>query len=122
MRRRRSLAALLIALTGLAVGLTLSFRSSAPGPGVARPLTSSVRAGEVEVSVPRGFSHYTLTGCCGLVTGQVLTDIRLPAHLNIWRALDHQERIFLRGRRGAEDAEKPRGPLYRCLLRLSFAE
>jgi hypothetical protein len=95
MRRRRSLVALLVVFAGLAVGLTLAFRPSAPGLGAPRPLTSSVRAGDLRVSVPRGFHTYEIrnggymagTRTRPPVTGHVLTDFRLPAHLGIQQAL-----------------------------------
>ena len=90
MRRRRSVVALLITFAGLAVGLTFIFGSSGPGPGVPRPLTSSLRAGDLRVSVPRGLHSYEifggrLIGTRPPVVGHVLTDFRLSAHVGIRR-------------------------------------
>ena len=82
MRRRRSLAALLIALAGLAVGLPLAWRSPAAGPGAPRLHTSSLRAGKLKVSVPQGFHGYAVGDVIARrlrVTGQVVTDDGLPA-------------------------------------------
>ena len=87
MRRRRSLVALLIAFAGLAVGLTFVFRS---GPGVPRPLTSSARAGGLRVSVPPGLRSYDVPigiGASHPLIGHVLTDVRLPAHVDIYTVL-----------------------------------
>ncbi len=90
MRRRRSLVALLIAVTGLAAGLTLAFRSSAAGPGGSLALTTSARAGELRVSVPNGFRRYDVPigiGASHPLIGRLLTDFRLPAHTGIWSVL-----------------------------------
>jgi hypothetical protein len=89
MRRRRSLVVLVIAFAGLAVGLTLIFRS---GPGVPRPFTSSARPGELRVSVPPSLRSYDVPVGIGTrkpVIGHLLTDFRLPAHVDIWRVLGH---------------------------------
>lgn len=93
MRRRRSLAALLVVLVGLAVGLTFALRSPSGGTG-STPFTSSVRTGELKVSVPRGFYSYALrggfyrVGTLPPVIGHLLTDFRLPPHVDGWKALD----------------------------------
>jgi hypothetical protein len=87
MRWRRSLVALLIVFAGLAVGLTFVFRS---GPGAPHPLTSSARAGGLRVSVPPGLRSYAVPigiGASHPLVGHLLTDLRLPAHANIWKVL-----------------------------------
>ncbi|MDX6480588.1 MAG: hypothetical protein QOG85_1098 [Gaiellaceae bacterium] len=92
MRQRRSLALLLIVLVGLGVGLTFGLRSPSGGPGVPRPLTSSVRAGDLRVSVPEGFYRYAIygghmVGTPAPVVGYVLTDFALPAKVKADRLL-----------------------------------
>ena len=101
MRRRRSLAALLIALIVLAVGLMFTFRSPTPGPGTSLPLTSSVRAGELRISVPQDLRRYAIRrpafsylGVRPPVTGQLLTDFRLPRGV---KAKDSWERWAVPG-------------------------
>jgi hypothetical protein len=101
MRGRRSFLALGLMLAGLAVGLTFALRSPAGGPVVSRPLTSSVNAAGVRVSVPRGFSTYPIRGSGpGRISGRPplighgLADFAVPAHVSIygvfdkWAALD----------------------------------
>jgi hypothetical protein len=94
MRRRRSLVALGIALVGLALGLSFALRSPSAGSGIPRPLTSSLRTGQLRVSVPRGFYSYPFRG--GIykagtrppVIGHLLTNLPLPAHVDAWKAFD----------------------------------
>jgi hypothetical protein len=90
MRRRRSLVALLLAFAGLAVCLTFIVRPSAPGPGAPRSLSSSERAGGLKISVPAGLRSYYVPigiGASHPLIGHLLTDVRLPAHANIWTVL-----------------------------------
>ena len=71
----------LVAVVGAAVALAFALRPS-PGPGVPRPLGSSVHVGKLSVTVPRGFRSYSFY--VGQVSPQtpgyahVLTNLRLP--------------------------------------------
>jgi hypothetical protein len=87
MRRRRSLAALVLAVAGVAVGLSFALRSPSGGTGLPRPLTASVRAGELKVLVPQGFSRAAIHDGIGRpppVSGYVLADYSLPAATSGW--------------------------------------
>jgi len=95
MRRRRSLVGLLIVVAGLALGLTFAFRSSSPGPDLPHGTASSLRVRDLTVSLPQGLKSYGLRGGAHMVgtrapiIGHVLTDFRVPAHLDIQRVLGH---------------------------------
>lgn len=87
MRRRRSLLfVVLLLLVGAAAGLVFALRP-APGSSVSRPLTSSVRAGDLRVSVPQGFSRWWIGDGGPRPDGYTLTDFRLSGHedgFNVW--------------------------------------
>ncbi len=94
MVRRRSLAGLLLVLVCLGIGLSSVFHFRPGGTGAGRPVASSLRAGKLTVSVPHGLHSYPFrggiyrTGTRPPVIGRLLTDVRLPDHVNAWKAFD----------------------------------
>jgi hypothetical protein len=99
MRRRRSLVALVIVVAGLVVGLAFALRSSGPGSSGPLALTSSLRAGDLRVSLPQGFNTCDIRGGIYRVgtrpplIGHVLANWHLPTGSDCWKTLDYSAAV-----------------------------